>query len=77
MRVPSGIKKELESFVYVLSILAIVDPMRVMQKRGERIKCVAFHVLAECEALCLLTSPNLHVRSLHCSRGYVFLLTKI
>jgi hypothetical protein len=50
-----------------------VDPVCVMRKRGERIQCVTSHVLAECEALCLLAGPNLHVRSLHYSRGCVLL----
>jgi hypothetical protein len=54
-----------------------VDPMRAVRKGCERIKCVASHVLAECEALGLVAGLSFYARSLHCSRGCVFLLTKI
>ena len=54
--------------------LVVVDPMRVMRKRGERIQCVASHVLAECEALGLLAGPYFHAGSLHLYRRCVLLI---
>ena len=53
--------------------LSIMDPCREVREGSERIKCVTSHVLAECEALCLLAGPGFHVRSLHCSRVCVLL----
>ena len=54
--------------------LVVVDPMRVVRKRGERIQCVASHVLAECEALGLLAGPYFHAGSLHLYRRCVLLI---
>ena len=48
--------------------------MRVVRKRGERIQCVASHVLAECEALGLLAGPYFHAGSLHLYRRCVLLI---
>ena len=53
--------------------LSIVDPCREVREGSERVKSVTSHVLAECEALCLLAGPGFHVRSLHCSRVCVLL----
>jgi len=54
--------------------LVVVDPVRVVRKRGERIQCVTSHVLAECEALSLLAGPYFHAGSLHLYRRCVLLI---